>query len=138
MSNEQEQIDKKQQPFYQEWTLGQLKNARNGDTDHYSQGKNWDKHWGMTVGELITQLSAYPPSQPIAIRRDVGWNGMCNFGIEVGEVVVRADGDDDYTQCRDAMKKGEIDTMVMVALMCEGYGVENIEPHEIEEEHTEE
>jgi len=134
----QTEEDKKQQPFYQEWTLGQLKNARNGDTDYYSQGKNWGKHWGMTVGELIVQLSAYPPSQPIAIRRDVGWSGMCNFDIEVGEVVVRADGDDDYDSCRDAMKKGEMDTMVMVALMCEGYSTTNLEPHELEEDYTEE
>jgi len=117
----QTEKDTKQQPFYQEWTLEQLKNARNGDTDYYSQGKNWGKHWGMTVGELIVQLSAYPPSQPIAIRR-----------------VVRADGDDDYDSCRDAMKKGEMDTMVMVALMCEGYSTTNLEPHELEEDYTEE
>ena len=134
----QTEEDTKQQPFYHEYTLERLKNAKNGDTDHHSQGKNWGNHWGMTVGQLISQLAAYPPSQPIVIRRDVGWNGMCNFGIEVGEVVVRADGDDDYTQCREAMKKGEMDTMIVVALMCENYGVENIEPHEIEEDYTEE
>ena len=131
----QTEEDTKQQPFYHEYTLRQLENAKKGDTDHYSQGKNWDKHWGMNVGELISLLSAYPPSQPIAIRRSVGWSGMSNFGIEVGEVVVRADGDDDYDSCREEMKKGEKDTMVVVALMCEGYGTENLEPHELEEEY---
>ena len=131
----QTEEDMKQQPFYDEWTLKKLENAKNGDTDYYSDGKNWGKHWGMNVGELITLLSAYPPSQPIVIRRDVGWNGMCNFDIEVGEVVVLADGGDDYTQCREAMKKGEKDTMIVVALMCEGYSTENIEPHELEEEY---
>ena len=90
----QTEQDKKQQPFYQKWTLDSLENAKHGDTDHYSHGKNWDNHWGMTVGQLISQLAAYPPSQPIVIRRDVGWSGMCNFEIEVGEVVVLADGGD--------------------------------------------
>lgn len=138
MNNEQKRMDMKQQPFYHKSTLGWLEAYTHGDTDHHSHGKNWDMHWGMTVGQLVEQLAAYPPSQPIVIRRDVGWNGMSNFGIEVGEVVVRADGDDDYTQCREEMKKGEMDTMIVVALMCEGYGVENLEPHEIEEDYTEE
>ena len=139
MSNEQEQeqMDRKKQPFYHKRILEWLEAYTHGDTDHHSQGKNWDNHYGMTVGQLVEQLAAYPPSQPIVIRRDVGWHGMSNFGIEVGEVVVLADGDDDYTQCREAMKKGEKDTMIVVALMCEGYGVENLEPHEIGEDYTE-
>ena len=134
----QTEEDMKKQPFYHKYTVQAIQEAKYGDTDHYSQGKNWDRHYGMTVGELINQLAAYPPSQPIVIRRDVGWNGMSNFDIETGEVVVLADGDDDYTQCREEMKKGKVDTMIVVALMCEGYGTENIEPHEIEEEYTEE
>ena len=134
----QTEEDMKQQPFYNKWALESLQNAKKGDTDYHSDGKNWDRHYGMTVGQLIHQLSAYPPSQPIVIRRDVGWSGMCNFDIETGEVVVRADGGDDYDSCREEMKKGERDTMVVVALMCEGYGTENLEPHEIEEEYTEE
>jgi hypothetical protein len=134
----QEEQNEEQQAYYSKWALEQLERAKHGDTDHHSHGKNWGKHWGMTVGQLISRLSAYPPSQPIVIRRDVGWSGMCNFGIETGEVVVRADGQDDYDSCREEMKKGEKDTMVVVALMCEGYGVENLEPHEIEEDYTEE
>jgi hypothetical protein len=134
----QTEEDMKQQPFYNKWTLEQLERAKHGDTDYHSHGKNWDNHWGMTVGQLINQLARYPPSQPIVIRRDVGWSGMCNFGIETGEVVVRADGQDDYDSCREEMKKGEKDTMIVVALMCEGYGVTSLEPHEIEEDYTEE
>ena len=134
----QTEEDMKKQPFYHKRTLEWLEAYTHGDTDHHSQGKNWDRHYGMTVGDLINQLAAYPPSQPIVIRRDVGWSGMCNFEIEVGEVVVRAAGGDDYTQSREAMKKGELDTKIVVALMCEGYSTENLEPHEIEEEYTEE
>ena len=131
----QTEEDTKRQPFYDKRTLEWLEAYTHGDTDYHSHGKNWGNHYGITVGQLINQLAAYPPSQPIAIRRSVGWSGMSNFGIEVGEVVVRADGDDDYTQCREAMKKGEMETMVIVALMCEGYDTENLEPHELEEEY---
>ena len=130
-----EEEDTKQQPFYNEWTITKLQNAKKGDTDWNSDGKNWDKHWGMTVGQLISQLSAYPPSQPIFIRRDVGWSGMCNFEIEVGEVVIRADLEDDYDSCREEMKKGEKDTMIVVALMCDGYGTTNLYPDEIEQDY---
>jgi len=129
--------DTKQQPFYDEWTITKLQNAKKGDTDWNSNGKNWDNYWGMTVGQLVSQLSAYPPSQPIFIRRDVGWSGMCNFEIEVGEVVIRADLEDDYDSCREEMKKGEKDTMIVVALMCDGYGTTNLYPDEIEQEYTE-
>jgi hypothetical protein len=130
--------DMKQQPFYHERTLEKLENAKHGDTDYHSHGKHWDNHWGMTVGQLINRLAAYPPNQPIVIRRDVGWSGMSNFDIEVDEVIVRADGDDDYDSCREEMKKGEKDTMHVVALMCEGYGVANLYAHDVEEDYTEE
>ena len=134
----QTEEDMKKQPFYHKRTLEWLEAYTHGDTDYHSHGKNWEGHYGMTVGQLINQLAAYPPSQPIVIRRDVGWSGMCNFDIEVGEVVVRADGGDDYDSCREEMKKGEMDTMIVVALMCDGYGVTSLEPCEIEEDYTEE
>lgn len=134
----QEEQNKEQQAYYDKWTLERMENAKHGDTDHHSHGKHWDSHWGMTVGQLISRLSSYPPNQPIVIRRDVGWTGMSNFDIEVDEVIVRAHGGDDYDSCREEMKKGKMDTIHVVALMCEGYNVVNLYAHEVEEDYTEE
>ncbi len=129
MTNEQQEWT----PPYHEWTIRKI-NEQNNIRHH--EPKEWDNWYGMRVKNLVAALVTYNPEMPVFIRRDVGWSGMMNADVDMNCVIIRADGQDDYSQNRDAIRAGTMPHMEVLALKMDGYGTEDIDAYdfEIEEE----
>jgi len=129
MTNEQEEWT----PPYHEWTIRKITEQNN---IRHHEPKEWDNWYGMRVKDLVAALVTWNPNMPVCIRRDVGWGGMKNGDVAINDVIIKADGRDDYSQCRDAIKKGTIPHMEVVALKMDGYSTDDIDAYgfEIEEE----
>ncbi len=129
MTNEQQEWT----PPYHEWTIRKI-NEQNNIRHH--EPKEWDNWYGMRVKNLVAALVTYNPEMPVCIRRDVGWSGMMNADVDMNCVIIRADGQDDYSQNRDAIRAGTMPHMEVLALKMDGYGTEDIDAYdfEIEEE----
>ena len=129
MTNEQQE----RSPPYHEWTIRKI-NEQNNIRHH--EPKEWDNWYGMRVKDLVAALVTYNPEMPVCIRRDVGWSGMMNADVDMNCVIIRADGEDDYSQNRDAIRAGTMPHMEVLALKMDGYGTEDIDAYdfEIEEE----
>ena len=129
MTNEQQEWT----PPYHEWTLrniNQWNNMKSNDPEE------WDNWYGMRVKDLVAALVTYNPNMPVCIRRDVGWSGMMNGDVAINSVIIKTDGRDDYSQCRDAIRKGTMPHMEVLALKMDGYSTDDIDAYdfEIEEE----
>ena len=131
MTNEQEEWT----PPYHEWTLRGINQWNNTKTD---DPKEWDNWHGMKVKNLVAALVTYNPNMPICIRDSIGWRGQDNYGIEMRNVIIKANGANDYDQCRDAIRAGTMPYMEVLVLTKEYYNSnsEHIDAYgfEIEEE----
>ena len=129
MTNEQQEWT----PPYSEWTIKRISEQNN---IRHHEPKEWDNWYGMRVKDLVAALVTYNPEMPVCIRRDVGWSGMMNADVDMNCVIIRADGEDDYSQNRDAIRAGTMPHMEVLALKMDGYGTEDIDAYdfEIEEE----
>lgn len=129
MTNEQQEWT----PPYSEWTIREMENK---NRFRHQEPEAWDNWYGMKVKDLVAALVTYNPEMPVCIRRDVGWSGMMNAAIDVNPVIIRADGEDDYEQNRDAIRAGTMPHMEVLALTMDGYSTDDIDAFdfEIEEE----
>ena len=129
MTNEQQEWT----PPYHEWTISNI-NQRNNMKSN--DPEEWDNWYGMRVKDLVAALVTYNPNMPVCIRRDVGWSGMMNGDVTINSVIIKTDGRDDYSQCRDAIRKGTMPHMEVLALKMDGYSTDDIDAYdfEIEEE----
>ena len=120
-------------PPYNDWILRELKH--HNSIRHY-EPKEWDGWHGKRIKDLVAALVTYNPNMPVCIRRDVGWSGMMNGDVAINSVIIKTDGRDDYSQCRDAIRKGTMPHMEVLALKMYGYSTDDIDAYdfEIEEE----
>ena len=93
---------------------------------HNNQGENWGNHWGMNVGQLLRILATYQPMIPVVIRRDIGWEGMMNQDVEVKHILVKSPREDDYPQCREAIKENPDEAVEVLALTMSDYSTEDV------------
>ena len=129
MTNEQQEWT----PPYNEWTIREV-NQWNNIRQH--EPEEWDNWYGLRVKDLVAALVTYNPNMPVCIRRGVGWSGMMNGDVAIKNVIIKTDGRDDYDQCRDAIRKGTMPYMEVLALTMDGYSTDDIDAYdfEIEEE----
>lgn len=131
MTNEQQEWT----PPYNEWIIREV-NQWNNIRQH--EPEEWDNWYGMRVKDLVAALVTYNPNMPVCIRAGIGWSGVNNYDIEIKNVIIKANGSNDYSQCRDAIRKGTTPHMEALALTKDGYSgdSEHIDAYdfEIEEE----
>ena len=122
-------------PPYNDWILRKLEH--HNSIRHY-EPKEWDDWHGMRVKDLVAALITYSPNMPVCIRAGIGWSGVDNYEIETKHVVIKASGESDYSQCRDAIRAGTIPHIEALALTKSDYSSdsEHIDAYdfEIEEE----
>jgi hypothetical protein len=132
MTEEEREVDRNLP--YNSWTIQRMFDANNDRlfVDQQTQSM-WVHHHGMTVGELVRQLLAYHPDQPVVLRRESSWNFVRSdsVGIKCGLILPQADeeGEED----RANIMEGKVPSMEVVCLYADGYDPETVDPYEAQE-----
>ena len=132
MTEEEREVDRNLP--YNSWTIQRMFDANNDRmfVDQQTQSK-WVNHYGMTVGELVSQLLAYHPSEPVVIRQGSSWNFVRsdNVGIKCG--LIPPNAEEEGEECRANILAGKAPSMEVVCLYADGYDPETVDPYEAQE-----
>jgi len=135
MTEEEREVDRNLP--YNSWTIQRMFDANNDKlyVDQQTQSK-WVNHYGMTVGELVSQLLAYHPSEPVVIRQGSSWNFVRsdNVGIKCGLIPLNKNfSSEDGEECRANIMAGKAPSMEVVCLYADAYDPETVDPYEAQE-----
>jgi hypothetical protein len=132
MTEEEREVDRNLP--YNSWTIQLMFDANNNRlfVDQQTQSM-WVNHYGMTVGELVSQLLAYHPNQPVVLRRGSSWNFVRSDNVDIKCGLILPQADEEGEEDRANIMEGKVPSMEVVCLYAEDSNPETVDPYEAQE-----
>jgi hypothetical protein len=132
MTEEEREVDRNLP--YNSWTIQRMFDANNDRlfVDQQTQSM-WVNHYGMTVGELVSQLLAYHPNQPVVLRRGSSWNFVRSDNVDIKCGLILPQADEEGEEDRANIMEGKVPSMEVVCLYAEDSNPETVDPYEAQE-----
>jgi hypothetical protein len=132
MTEEEREVDRNLP--YNSWTIQRMFDANNNRlfVDQQTQSM-WVNHYGMTVGELVSQLLAYHPNQPVVLRRGSSWNFVRSDNVDIKCGLILPQADEEGEEDRANIMEGKVPSMEVVCLYAEDSNPETVDPYEAQE-----
>jgi hypothetical protein len=132
MTEEEREVDRNLP--YNSWTIQRMFDANNDRlfVDQQTQSM-WVNHYGMTVGELVSQLLAYHPNQPVVLRRGSSWNFVRSDHVGIKCGLIPPNKREEGEECRANILAGKAPSIEVVCLYAQGYDAETVDPYEAQE-----
>jgi hypothetical protein len=132
MTEEEREVDRNLP--YNSWTIQRMFDANNNRlfVDQQTQSM-WVNHYGMTVGELVSQLLAYHPNQPVVLRRGSSWNFVRSDNVDIKCGLILPQVDEEGEEDRANIMEGKVPSMEVVCLYAEDSNPETVDPYEAQE-----